>query len=274
MLKFKKLRTIIVYNVKYFFNINCLLRISILLVIVASTGCSRQSRKTILSFQTRQPDVVEIKENVTLNVKLLSKKEFNSVFHLASSSKRRAFFKDYVFLKMNILNNSNDELFLNKDSVVSIPRNYVFDRLNHSHGRSLTAARVVRNVGVGTVAIALASIANIHFRPSSGNWRNGLAEAGLIIIIGAVVVIPSIIIIGISLLSNIIIKKNRISKNKKLDNFIEETFLDPNNEYRVGLKDEFNKIYIVKKTDLQSGHFIRFFNKKNDSYLEFTVQIN
>ncbi|MBU4269720.1 hypothetical protein KJ644_00045 [Candidatus Dependentiae bacterium] len=256
--------------------------IAILITILLTTGCSKQNRELIINnFNSRTPEFSQTQDNVTLEVKKLTKNEFHEIFPGSKYKKRTCFRKNNI-IKISIDNQNSNNIFLNKNSVLTPSVNIkTHDQLNHDIKKPEKSVVYATTI-LGTIAAVPLAIfttigsmlipASFAVDPGSAVAASGLNKAFSTILLGALILTPVIILtsffIGRSIYKRH--KKNNLELKKFLDHNILN--LSINNEIKPNTK--FDKYLITKKEKTQPSLIFKLFKSINNSekeYLEFTA---
>ncbi len=246
------------------------------IIITLLTGCSKQRKKTIINLDIRKPDTIQIKNNVTLETKKLTEKEFNSIFYIAPATKLKKFFKKYDLIEIKISNNSDNEIIFNKSNIIINQQSLIERSLKHTHKKSIITARIIRGLGKLLLAVPIIFISGIAIRiiKSKKNVSNVSFEELALAVYFGLITVPITIITGAASISTKVIKKNRDIRNKKLNKVIENNILDKNKEYVIEKKEKLTKIYIIKKGEINRNLQIKLCDIKDDSLFNFLIPTN
>lgn len=254
---------------------------SVLLLILIMTGCSKKKQiQTLEYFNHRDADKKEVQENVKVELKELTKKEFDAKFNNISRFKRKKFFKEYLPLEIKISNNGNDCLILKKHSFI-LNEEYantqkietLKTKLEHRNKKTLATTNIVKKAGtsflkLATAIFAIPAIASFPFAAAKSTVATTML--GLY----SVVAIPTLAVIGVATLGTKGTRMSRNRSNRKIYQNLKENCIDSNKRYFIQKNKILKKILFVKREDLSNTISVKLFKESDDSHFIFSFSMN
>lgn len=228
--------------------------LSMLLLILVMTGCSRQQNKQILSnLNNRKADFSETKNNITVKTKVLTIGEFGAIFETSKNKNNPFIFSNYNLVEIEITNNNNYSVILDNKKLYRDQKEMVKHLLKNNPSYN---QRLSKDIAIKAGALSGAIIA-------FGAFLFYQADASTAFIAVLVSVPPLLITVPLTIGALMFQLKPGI-RNVRINRAINKNILDLNKKTVIKANTKLKKIFLLEKRDFEEGFSLKLFNKDAD----------